>query len=48
MLTQLQEGEYIMAGRFDGFLGDNSALLFFIILFLLLFWNNGFFGYDCK
>jgi hypothetical protein len=24
---------------------DNCAILFFIILFLLLFWNNGAYGY---
>jgi hypothetical protein len=27
-----------------GFLGHNSELLFFIIIFLLLFWDNSFFG----
>jgi len=27
-----------------GFFGDNSEILFFIILFLLLFWDT---GYGC-
>ncbi len=31
-------------GRFDGFLGENSEILFFILVFLILFFNFGFFG----
>ena len=32
-------------GGVGGCLGDNCAILFFIILFLLLFYNG--FGYGC-
>jgi hypothetical protein len=31
-------------GEKRGFFGDNSEILFFIILFLLLFWDTGY-GY---
>lgn len=36
-------------GFLNNIFGDNSELLFFILIFLLLFWNgyNGY-GYDCK
>ncbi len=30
---------------FKGFLGDNSEILFFILIFLLLFFNGR--NYDC-
>lgn len=34
-----------MGGR-RGFFSENSEVLFFIILFLLLFWDNGNYDYD--
>ena len=33
-----------MSREFAGGIFDNCTLLFFIILFLLLFWNRGFGG----
>jgi len=34
-------------GIFNGFLGDNSEILFFILIFLLLFFNGkGYENYD--
>ncbi|WHH60165.1 hypothetical protein [Petroclostridium sp. X23] len=35
----------------NGFLGgilDNDTVLWFIVLFLLLFWCNNFYGYGCS
>ncbi len=31
--------------RAGGFFKDNSEILFFILIFLLLFWDNGMFNY---
>lgn len=38
-----------MADR-GGFFGDNSEILFFILVFLILFWCSGYGlgGYGCK
>ncbi len=37
-----------MADGYKGIFGDNSEILFFIILFLLLFFNGNLFGkYVC-
>ncbi|MGE4284336.1 MAG: hypothetical protein AB7G87_11525 [Clostridia bacterium] len=37
-----------MSTGIGGFFGDNSEILFFILIFLLLFFNNGYGGvYGC-
>lgn len=34
-------------GGFGGLFGNNCEILFFILVFLLLFWNCGGFGVGC-
>jgi len=41
----MKGGASMSEGR--GFFGDNSEILFFILVFLILFWCNGF-GYGCR